>query len=332
VRPLRLIPDDTRFRFMRWRRYAFLFTLLLTLASLGALWFQGLNLGVDYAGGLLIEARARGSFDMTELRSRLGGLGLGEVTLQAIGGEAGGRGQDLLVRLQQPPGGPEAQQHALTAVTAALQPGFEIRRTEAIGPQVSAELLRDAVFASVLAVVLIGIYVWLRFEWQFGLSAVVTTFHDVIATFGLFAIFQLEFNLTILAALLTIAGYSINDTVVLFDRVRENLRSYKSLPMEQLIDRSVNQTLRRTLLTSGTTLLAVLALLIFGGPVLRNFSLALVWGLVVGTYSSIFVASSLLLHLPSLRRSGADPDAAAIEGKVHSEHHPGQGSELRDLS
>jgi preprotein translocase SecF subunit len=332
VRPLRLIPDDTRFRFMRWRRYAFLFTLLLTLASLGALWFQGLNLGVDYAGGLLIEARARGSFDLAELRSRLGGLGLGEVTLQAIGGEAGGRGQDLLVRLQQPPGGPEAQQHALTAVTGALQPGFEIRRTEAIGPQVSAELLRDAVFASVLAVVLIGIYVWLRFEWQFGLSAVVTTFHDVIATFGLFAIFQLEFNLTILAALLTIAGYSINDTVVLFDRVRENLRSYKSLPMEQLIDRSVNQTLRRTLLTSGTTLLAVLALLIFGGPVLRNFSLALVWGLVVGTYSSIFVASSLLLHLPSLRRSGADPDAAAIEGKVHSEHQPGQGSELRDLS
>jgi preprotein translocase subunit SecF len=164
---------------------------------------------------------------MTELRSRLGGLGLGEVTLQAIGGEAGGRGQDLLVRLQQPPGGPDAQQHALTAVTAALQPGFEIRRTEAIGPQVSAELLRDAVFASVLA---------------------------------------------------------------------------------------------------------VLALLIFSGPVLRNFSLALVWGLVVGTYSSIFVASSLLLHLPSLRRSGADPDAAAIEGKVHSEHHPGQGSELRDLS
>jgi preprotein translocase SecF subunit len=330
LRPLRLIPDDTRFRFMRWRRYAFLFTLLLTLASLGALWFQGLNLGVDYAGGLLVEARARAAFDMTELRSRLGGLGLGEVTLQAIGRESGGRGQDLLVRLQQPPGGAEAQQHALTAVTAALQPGFEIRRTEAIGPQVSGELLRDAVIASLLAVVLIGVYVWFRFEWQFGLSAVITTFHDVIATFGLFAIFQLEFNLTVLAALLTIAGYSINDTVVVFDRVRENLRSYKSLPMEQLIDRSVNQTLRRTLLTSGTTMLAVLALLFFGGPVLRNFSLALVWGLVVGTYSSIFVASSLLLHLPALRRTGEAAEAAASQAPADHPATPGSG--LRDLS
>jgi len=291
---------------MRWRGTAFLFTLLLTLASLGALWFQGLNLGVDYAGGLLVEARAPAGFDLAELRSRLGGLGLGEMTLQAFGG-----GNDILVRLQQPEGGPEAQQQAIAAVTGALQPGFEIRRTEVIGPQVSAELLRDAVIASLLAVLLIGIYVWFRFEWQFGLAAVLTTFHDVIATFGLFAVFQLEFNLTILAALLTIAGYSINDTVVVFDRVRENLRVYKSLPMEELIDRSVNQTLRRTLMTSGTTLLAVLALLIFGGPVLRNFSIALTWGIAVGTYSSIFVASSLLLHLPALRRAQEAGEAAA---------------------
>ncbi len=316
---------------MRWRRCAFLFTLLLTLASLGALWSQGLNLGVDYAGGLLVEARARDGFDLTELRSRLGGLGLGEVTLQAIGGPAGGGSQDLLVRLQQPPGGPEAQQHAIAAVTGALQPGFEIRRTEAIGPQVSAELLRDAVFASLLAVVLIGIYVWLRFEWQFGLSAVLTTFHDVIATFGFFAIFQLEFNLTILAALLTIAGYSINDTVVVFDRVRENLRSYKSLPMEELIDRSVNQTLRRTLLTSGTTMLAVMALLVFGGPVLRNFSLALAWGLVIGTYSSVFVASSLLLYLPSLRRADAEAEAAMAMAEAQSGRPAAPEGGLRDL-
>jgi preprotein translocase SecF subunit len=162
-------------------------------------------------------------------------------------------------------------------------------------------MLRDGLLAAVMAVLLIGAYVWFRFEWQFGLAAIITTFHDVIAIFGLFAVFQLEFNLTILAALLTIAGYSINDTVVVFDRVRENLRIYKSKPLEPLIELSVNQTLRRTIMTSGTTMFAVLALLFFGGPVLRNFSLALVWGLVIGTYSSIFVASALLLHLPSPR-------------------------------
>jgi preprotein translocase SecF subunit len=318
VRPLRLFPDETRFRFMRWRKTAFLFTLLLTLASLASLWGQGLNLGVDYAGGLLIEARAEAAFDLAVLRGRIGELGLGEVTLQAFGG-----GKDLLIRLQEPPGGPAAQDRAIAAVKSLLQPGFEIRRTEAIGPQVSSELLRDGLLAALLAVLLIGVYVWFRFEWQFGLAAVLTTFHDVIATFGLFALFQLEFNLTILAALLTIAGYSINDTVVVFDRVRENLRQYKAMPMAALIDLSVNQTLRRTLLTSGTTLLAVLALLIFGGPVLRNFSLALVWGLVVGTYSSVFVASALLLHLPSLRRAETAATATEASGK--------QGAEVDDL-
>ncbi|MGF1629406.1 MAG: protein translocase subunit SecF [Kiloniellaceae bacterium] len=319
MRLLRLFPDDTRFRFMRWRKTAFLFTLLVTLASLAALWAQGLNLGVDYAGGLLIEARAQEAFDLAVLRGRIGALGLGEVTLQAFGG-----GQDLLIRLQDPPGGPAAQDQAIAAVKALLQPGFEIRRTEAIGPQVSGELLRDGMMAAGLAVLLIGVYVWFRFEWQFGLAAVLTTFHDVIATFGLFALFQLEFNLTILAALLTIAGYSINDTVVVFDRVRENLRQYKAMPMAELIDLSVNQTLRRTLLTSGTTLLAVLALLIFGGPVLRNFSLALVWGLVVGTYSSVFIASALLLHLPPLRR--AEAAAPAVEASSGQ-----QEPEVRDL-
>ncbi|MGD1878535.1 MAG: protein translocase subunit SecF [Kiloniellaceae bacterium] len=302
MRPLRLVPDDTRFRFMRWRKAAFAFTLLLTLVSLAALWGLGLNLGVDYAGGLLIEARATTPVDLGTLRGQLDALKLGDVTLQALGGD-----RDLLIRLQEQPGGPSGQEHAIAAVKSLLTPGFEIRRTEAIGPQVSHELLRDGLLAALLAVVLIGVYVWFRFEWQFGLAAVLTTFHDIIATFGLFAVFHLEFNLTILAALLTIAGYSINDTVVVFDRVRENLRHYKSMPMNELIDRSVNQTLRRTLLTSGTTLLAVAALLIFGGPVLRNFSLALVWGIAVGTYSSIFVASSLLLHLPPLRREGSLP-------------------------
>jgi preprotein translocase subunit SecF len=317
LRPLRLVPDNTQIRFMDWRTVAFAFTLFLTLASLGSLWFSGLNLGVDYAGGLLVEARALASFDTATLRAQLSGLGLGDVTLQVFAG-----GQDVLIRLQEPPGGAGAQQQAFDAIKAALQPAFEIRRSEFIGPQVSQELLRDGLLAALLAVVLIGVYVWFRFEWQFGLAAVITTFHDVLVTFGLFAVFQLEFNLTILAALLTIAGYSINDTVVVFDRVRENLRIYKAMPLRQLIDLSVNQTLARTLMTSGTTLLAILALLIFGGPVLRNFSIALMWGLVVGTYSSIFVASALMLHLPSLRPADAgapatptaEPAARAITG------------------
>jgi preprotein translocase subunit SecF len=222
--------------------------------------------------------------------------------------------------VQEQPGGNAAQEQAITAMRSLLEPGFEIRRTEYIGPQVSHELLRDGVIAALLSVMLIGVYVWFRYEWQFGISAVITTFHDVVVTFGLFSLFHLEFNLTVVAALLTIAGYSINDTVVVFDRIRENLRKYKSMGLAQLIDLSVNQTLARTLMTSGTTLLAVLALLLFGGPVLRNFSLAMAWGIGVGTYSSIFVASALLLHLPSLRpaeRPGQadEPPAAHPSGR-----------------
>lgn len=298
MRRLRLVPDDTDFRFMQRRTAAFLFTFVITLAAVLSLALQGLNLGVDYAGGILVEARALRSFDLAALRSQLATLNLGEVVLQTFGG-----GQDVMIRFQEQPGGPDAQQQAIVALKSLLGSAFEIRRSEYIGPQVSQELLLQGLFAAVLAVILIGVYVWFRFEWQFGLAAVVTTFHDVIATVGLFSVFQLEFNLTILAALLTIAGYSINDTVVVFDRIRENLRVYKRMPLQRLIDISVNQTLARTLMTSGTTLLAIVALLLFGGPVLRNFSLALLWGLIIGTYSSIFVASALLLHLPSLRRN-----------------------------
>ncbi len=319
MRLLRLVPDDTRYPFMRWRGQTFAFTLLLTLASFAALGAWGLNLGVDFAGGLLIEAQTSQAYDLAALRARLAGLGLGEITLQVAGG-----GQDLLIRLQEPPGGGAAQAQAVAAVKALLPAHVEIRRSESVGPQVSAELLRDGLLAALLSVLLIGVYVWFRFEWQFGLAAVLTTFHDVIATFGLFALFQLEFNLTVVAALLTIAGYSINDTVVVFDRVRENLRLYKNMPMPQLIDLSVNQTLRRTLMTSGTTLLAVLALLIFGGPILRNFSLALFWGILIGTYSSIFVAAALLLHLPSLRSA-----ARGEAGKESQDIDVGRGA--RDL-
>lgn len=315
MRPLRLVPDDTHFRFMHWRKVAFGLTLLVSLSSLAALALTGLNLGLDFVGGILVEARSGAPVDLAALRSRLADLQLGDIALQTFGG-----GNDVLIRVQEQPGGNAAQEQAIGSIKSLLQPGYEIRRTEFIGPQVSHDLLRNSVLAALLSVLLIGIYVWFRFEWQFGLSAVITTFHDVVATVGLFALFHLEFNLTVVAALLTIAGYSINDTVVVFDRIRENLRKYKSMSLMELIDLSVNQTLSRTLMTSGTTLLAVIALLFYGGPVLRNFSIALVWGILVGTYSSIFVASALLLHLPSVRpaeRSGqADqPPAAEPPGR-----------------
>jgi preprotein translocase subunit SecF len=307
MRALRLVPDHTRFPFMRWRKVAFGATLLLTLASLAALSLVGLDLGLDFVGGLLVEARSDAPVDLAALRADLGDLHLGDTALQTFGDE-----HDVLIRVQEQPGGAAAQAQAIGAIKSVLAPGYEIRRTEFIGPQVSHELLRNGLLAALLSILLIGVYVWFRFEWQFGLSAVITTFHDVLATFGLFSLFHLEFNLTVVAAMLTIAGYSINDTVVVFDRIRENLRKYKSMGLPELIDLSLNQTLSRTLMTSVTTLIAVGALLVFGGPVLRNFSIALAWGVLVGTYSSIFVASALLLHLPSVRPAeGAAPSSQA---------------------
>ena len=303
MRPLRLFPDDTRFDFMGRRLVALAFTLLLTLASLSALGLNGLNLGLDFEGGVLIEARSAAAVDVARLRTELDALGIGEVAIQSVDGERG-----VLIRVHQPDDAPSAATVVSNAVRGALGSGYEIRRTEFVGPQVSHELLRDGFVASGLAVALIAVYVWFRFEWQFGLSALITTLHDVIATLGLFSLLGLEFNLTVVAAVLTIAGYSINDTVVVFDRIREMLRRQKRMPMPELINLSINQTLSRTVITSGTTLLAVLALLLFGGPVLRNFAVALAWGIGIGTYSSIFVASVLLIYMPPLR--AAAPEAA----------------------
>jgi preprotein translocase SecF subunit len=297
MRRWRLVPDDTRIDFMGRRIAALAFTLILTLVSIGALGVRGLNLGLDFEGGLLIEARSERPVDLAPLRESLARLQLGEVAIQTVDGE-----RDLMIRVHRPQG--EAAAEATDAVRRALGPGYDIRRTEFVGPRVSQELLRNGFVASGLAVALIAVYVWFRFEWQFGVSALLTTLHDVVATLGLFALLGLEFNLTVVAALLTIAGYSINDTVVVFDRIREDLRRYKQVPLGELVNRAVNQTLSRTIVTSGTTLLSVLALLLFGGPVLRNFAVALGWGIAIGTYSSIFVASVLLLYMPPLRGVG----------------------------
>jgi len=296
MRLLRLVPDDLRLDFMAWRRVAFAFTLILTIISLVLFAAGELRLGLDFDGGLLVQARSQESIRVGDLRARLTANGLPDASLQTFGND-----REVLIRVHLPSGAKTDPKQTVDTVRSVLGPSFEIRRSEFIGPQVSHELLVNGITASTLAVALIGVYVWFRFEWQFGLAALLTTLHDVVATLGLFLVLRLQFDLTSVAALLTIAGYSVNDTVVVFDRIRENLRRYKKMELAELINLSINQTLARTLLTSGTTMLAVLSLLLFGGPVLRNFSAALAWGVAIGTYSSIFVASALLLYMPSAR-------------------------------
>jgi len=304
MKPLRLIPDVTAIAFMRIRYLAFAFTIALSLVSVVSLATRGLELGIDFSGGLLLEVKGPGPADLAAMRGSLAGIDAGEFTLQEFGSP-----EEVLIRIQ-PRGTDQAEIRKTTdKVRAAIGADYELRRTEFIGPQVSAELLRNGLTAALVSVLAIAVYVWFRFEWQFGVSALLTTFHDVLATFGLFSITGMQFDLTIVAAILTIAGYSINDTVVVFDRIRENLRRYKTMDLRKLIDLSVNQTLSRTVLTSGTTLVTALALMIFGGPVLSGFATAFVFGILIGTYSSIFVASALLMYTPSVRIGKFAPSA-----------------------
>jgi preprotein translocase subunit SecF len=239
------------------------------------------------------------------MRATLGGLGLGEVALQEFGEPT-----DVLIRIERQTGDEAAQLAAVDVVKAALAEGFgediSYRRVEFVGPKVSEELFWAGAQAVIYALIAILAYIWFRFEWQFGVGAIVALVHDVIATLGIFSLLGLEFNLSTVAALLTIVGYSLNDTVVIYDRVRENLRRYKSMILRDLLDRSINETLARTAMTSLTTLVALTALFVFGGPVIRGFTFAMIWGVLVGTYSTIFVATPLLLHL-NLRRESVAP-------------------------
>ena len=297
MRTFRLIPDDTRIPFVRYRNWAYAFSGALVLLTLILLPTRGLNLGIDFQGGILIEVgMPTAAPDLAAMRASLGELGLGEVALQEFG-----RPSDILIRMQRQEGGEEAQLAAVNQVKAVLAERFgndvSYRRVEFVGPKVSEDLLWAGTQATVYALIAILAYVWFRFEWQFAVGAVVALIHDAVTTIGLFSLFQLEFNLTTIAAILTIIGYSINDTVVIYDRVRENLRRYKAMPQPELIDLSVNQTLARTVMTSFTTLLALLALLLVGGPVIRGFTIAMIWGVVIGTYSTIYVASPMVMHL-----------------------------------
>lgn len=292
MRKLKLVPDDTSIPFIGMRFIALAISTAMVLGSIVMVIVMGLNFGIDFRGGTMIEIGTEEPADIADLRNRLGGLGLGEVQIQEFGAPT-----DVLIRIETQPGGEDAQRAAIQTVRDELGDAVEYRRVEVVGPTVSGELIEAGVLAIILAVGMMLVYIWFRFEWQFSVGAVVALVHDVVITLGLFAVLQLEFNLSIIAALLTIVGYSMNDTVVVYDRVREKLRKYKRLPLAELLDLAVNKTLSRTVMTSVTTLLALLSLYIFGGEVIRGFTFAMIWGIIIGTYSSIFVASPLLLWL-----------------------------------
>jgi preprotein translocase SecF subunit len=308
---IRKLPVDLDINFIGRRNLFLVFSALLLVASFGLFLTQGLNFGVDFRGGILMEVRTEGPADLGELRDRVGGLGLGEVTLQEFGEPT-----DVLINIAKQEGDEQAQIQAIEAVKQALGEGVEIRRQEYVGPKIGDELKEAGLLATLLALLAIGLYIWFRFEWQFGVAALVALVHDVIATVGFYSLTQIEFNLATLAAVLTIAGYSINDTVVVFDRVREKLRRFKKLPIPEVLNRAINKTLSRTVLTSVTTLLALFALFFFGGEVIRGFTAGLIWGVLIGTYSSIGLAVPLLTFM-KLRRGGAleekEADAAAAE-------------------
>ena len=288
---LRLIPSDTNIDFLKFKKFAFLFSLLILLGTVFSLLFNSLNYGIDFKGGILLELRSKNmiSPDINDLRNKISSLDVGEISIQKFGKET-----DILVRIQKQEGDKKNQIKVIERVKSLTIKDYDIRRSEFVGPVVGEELKYAGILAVCLALLSIMIYIWFRFEWQFSIAAIIALTHDVFSTVGLFSILQLEFNLATIAAILTTAGYSINDTVVIFDRVRENLRRYKSKDHYYIYNKSINETLSRTVMTSVTTLIALLIIFFFGGAVLADFSLAMIWGVLIGTFSSIFVAVSLL--------------------------------------
>lgn len=291
---LKIVPKETNIDFMRLRFGALIFSVALMIVSLGLFFTAGLNVGIDFKGGTLIEISTNGAADIAGLRNRLGRLDVGEIQIQQFGSP-----DDVLIRVAEPKDARDTSSNltAVDKIRRELGGEVEFRRVEVVGPQISGELVQAGILAVTVAVGLMLIYIWLRFEWQFSIGAVLALVHDVVLTIGVFSFMQFEFGLSIIAALLTIVGYSMNDTVVVYDRVRENLRKYRKMPLVDLFNMSINNTLSRTVMTSITTLIALTALYVLGGEVIRGFTFAMIWGVLVGTYSSIFIAGPLLLAL-----------------------------------
>lgn len=307
-KPVRFIPDDTKIPIMRLSRFGFFFSGLLSLASVLLFIFVGLNVGVDFKGGTVMTIRTAEPANIEALRGQVNSLGFGQAEIQEFGSP-----NDVLIRLPAAEGGDQAQQTVIAKVKETLGPTVEFRSVEVVGPKVSAELAEQGIIAVVSAIVGILIYVWFRFEWQFAAGAVLSLLHDVLITIGVFCLLRIEFNLQIIAAILTIVGYSLNDTVVVFDRIREYMRKYKSMNLADLIDFSINSVFPRTILTSVTTMLALIALYIFGGEVLRGFTFTMIFGVLIGTYSSIFIAAPVLILLGTVmseKKTMTDAQAA----------------------
>ncbi len=290
---LRLAPENTKFGFMRFRRVSYPFSALMSIISVVMFVLVGVNFGIDFAGGTLLELRAKsGTADLATLRGVGEGLGLGHLEVQGFG-----QPSDVTLRIGLQPGGDPAQQAAVNKLREAIGDGYEVRRVEVVGPRVSGELVQSGTLGVVVSILAVLVYLAFRFEWQFAVGAVIATMHDLLLTVGFFSVTHLEFNTTSIAAILTIVGYSLNEAVVVLDRIREVMRKYKRISTADMIDMSINAVLPRTIMTATTVFLALLALVFFGGEVIKSFSLAMMWGIFVGTYSSVFICSPILIYL-----------------------------------
>ena len=290
---LRIIKSETNINFMRIKKLTLFISSILFFLSLSLVFIKGLNLGIDFTGGSLIEVRFKENIDLNNLRMKMNKLDLGEIQLQTIG-----NGNDIVIKVQDKKNNENTQSETIQIIKNSLSgESVEYRRAEFVGPKVGGELVNAGIIAVIFSLIGILIYIWIRFQWNFAIGAIIALVHDVILTLGFFSVLQLEFNLATVAAVLTIAGYSINDTVVIYDRIRDTMRKYKQITFDKVINISLNGTLSRTLTTSLTTLLALIALYTFGGIVISSFIIALIWGVLIGTYSSVYVASPILTYL-----------------------------------
>ena len=313
---LRLAPENTNFGFMRLRRISYPLSALLSIVAVVMFFTVGMNFGIDFDGGTQVELRAKsGVADLADIRAKGDSLGLGPVEAQRLGA-----GSDVMLRVKVQAGGETGEQTAVAKLRAAFGDAYEFRSVDAVGPRVSGELVQSGTLGIVVAILSVLAYLWFRFEWQFAVGAIIGTMHDLLLTVGFFSVTQLEFNLTSIAAILTIVGYSLNETVVVLDRIREVMRKYKKLSTAEIVDMSVNAVLPRTIMTATTVFLALLALFFLGGNVIRSFSAAMIWGIFVATYSSIFICSPMLIYLgvrtDTLDKPVESEQAAAAKAKV----------------
>ena len=293
MKHLRLAPENTKISFMRGRRVSYPLSACLSLIAVAMFFLVGMNFGIDFAGGTQVEMRAKsGVADLATLRTKAEGLGLGPVEAQRIGAES-----DVTLRLNVQAGGEQGQTIAVNKLHKAFDADYEFRSVETVGPRVSGELVQSGTLGIVVAILAVLTYLWFRFEWQFAVGAIIGTMHDLLLTVGFFSVTQLEFNATSIAAILTVVGYSLNETVIVLDRIREVMRKYKKLSTAEIIDMSINAVLPRTIMTATTVFLALLALFFLGGHVIRSFSAAMIWGIFVATYSSIFICSPMLIYM-----------------------------------